>query len=81
MSTYGLVHTEAGGKGIEGGISGESENPGVTIYAEVDDPQKWTSRRRRQGGGGHLLVFERFSLRNRLNRVRRGVHSASDRPR
>src|SRR4029450_1842612 len=40
MPTYGLVHTEAGGKGIEGGISGESENPGVTIYAGVADPRK-----------------------------------------
>jgi predicted enzyme related to lactoylglutathione lyase len=36
MPTYGMVHTEAGGRGIEGGISGESQNPGVTIYAEVD---------------------------------------------
>ncbi|HVH53014.1 MAG TPA: hypothetical protein VNA32_02660 [Actinomycetota bacterium] len=27
VPTYGLVHTEAGGRGIEGGISGESQNP------------------------------------------------------
>lgn len=50
MPTYGLVHTEAGGKGIEGGISGESENPGVTIYAEVDDPQKYLDLAESLGG-------------------------------
>ena len=50
MPTYGLVHTEAGGKGIEGGISGESKNPGVTIYAEVDDPQKYLEQAVSLGG-------------------------------
>ena len=47
---YGLVHTEASGKGIEGGISGDSKNPGVTIYAEVDDPQKYLEQAESLGG-------------------------------
>jgi predicted enzyme related to lactoylglutathione lyase len=55
---YGLVHTEAGGKGIDGGISGESQSPGVTIYAEVDDPQKYLERAESLGGKIVMPVTE-----------------------
>jgi uncharacterized protein len=51
---YGLVQTEAGGKGIDGGISGESPSPGVTIYAQVDDPQK--SLEQAQSLGGKIVM-------------------------
>ena len=37
-------------QGIEGGISGESQNPGETIYAEVDDPQKYLDLAESLGG-------------------------------
>lgn len=35
---YGMVHTNADGKGIEGGIP-KQEGPWVTVYVEVPDPQ------------------------------------------
>lgn len=50
MPTYGLVHTEAGGKGIDGGIGGEAQNPGVVVYVEVDDPQKYLEQAETLGG-------------------------------
>jgi len=50
MPNYGLVHTEAGGKGIEGGIGGQAQNPGVTFYVEVDDPQKYVEQAEALGG-------------------------------
>ncbi len=52
MPTYGLVHTEAGGKGIEGGIGGggDSPAPGVVFYVEVDDPQKYLEQAESLGG-------------------------------
>jgi len=49
MPTYGLVHTE-GGRGIDGGIGGEAERPGVMFYAEVDDLQKCLEQAERLGG-------------------------------
>ncbi len=52
MPTYGLVHTEAGGKGIDGGIGGGggSPAPGVVFYVEVDDPQKYLEQVESLGG-------------------------------
>lgn len=52
MPTYGLVHTEAEGKGIEGGIGGggDSPAPGVVFYVEVDDPQKYLEQAESLGG-------------------------------
>lgn len=41
MPGYGLVHTNAGGKGIDGGLgSGDRAPAKVIVYVEVDDPQK-----------------------------------------
>ncbi len=52
MPGYGLVHTQADGKGIEGGIGGggESAAPGVVFYMEVDDPQKYLEQAEALGG-------------------------------
>jgi len=60
MPTYGLVHTEAGGKGIDGGIGGggESAAPGVVFYAEVDDPQKYLEQAEALGGKVVMPVTE-----------------------
>ncbi len=55
---YGLVHTEADGKGIEGGIGGEAENPGVVFYVEVDDPQKYLDQAASLGGKVVMPVTE-----------------------
>lgn len=41
MPEYGLVHTNAGGKGIDGGLgSGDRAPAKVIFYVEVEDPQK-----------------------------------------
>lgn len=40
MPEYGLVHTNAGGKGIDGGLGAGQRSPNVLFYVEVDDPQK-----------------------------------------
>ncbi len=57
MPNYGLVHTEAG-KGIDGGIGGQTERPGVVIYAEVDDPQKYLEQAESLGAKVVMPVTE-----------------------
>jgi predicted enzyme related to lactoylglutathione lyase len=48
---YGLVHTEANGRGIDGGIGGGGQDgPGVVFYVEVDDPQKALEQAEALGG-------------------------------
>ena len=45
---YGVVHTNAGA-GIDGGI-GQGDQPLVTFYVAVDDPQKFLERAVELGG-------------------------------
>jgi len=48
---YGVVETESGDKGINGGIGQTPEGPGhVTIYVEVDDPQAALDEAEKLGG-------------------------------
>jgi hypothetical protein len=58
MPNYGLVHTEAGGKGIDGGLGGEGTGQGTRIYAEVDDPQKYLEQAENLGGKVVMPVTE-----------------------
>ncbi|MFI5266843.1 MAG: VOC family protein [Chloroflexota bacterium] len=48
---YGMVDTEAGGKGINGGV-GPDQDGGhrVTVYAEVDDMQAMLDKAEKLGG-------------------------------
>jgi len=56
---YGLVDTDAGGKGMAGGI-GRSEDgrPFVTFYVEVDDPQAALDKAESLGGRTIVPVTE-----------------------
>jgi predicted enzyme related to lactoylglutathione lyase len=57
---YGLVHTNAEGKGIDGGIGagGQWQGPPVTFYMEVDDPQKYLEQAESLGGKVVMPVTE-----------------------
>ena len=55
---YGLVDTDSGGHGINGGI-GQTDGPNqVTVYIEVPDPQAALDRIGRLGGKTVVPVTE-----------------------
>jgi uncharacterized protein len=47
---YGLVDTDAGGRGIQGGIGAGGEQRWATIYANVPDVEKTLARAEQLGG-------------------------------
>jgi predicted enzyme related to lactoylglutathione lyase len=48
--SHGSVDTDAGGKGISGGIGGSSDGqPTVTVYAQVDDLKKYLDKAEQLG--------------------------------
>ncbi|MGH6619120.1 MAG: VOC family protein [Alphaproteobacteria bacterium] len=55
---YGLVDTDAEGKGIGGGICHSNMAPAVLIYIQVDDPQLYLDKVEAAGGQTVLPVTE-----------------------
>jgi hypothetical protein len=56
---YGIVDTDAGGKGIAGGVGpADGGNPHVTVYVEVEDPQAALDKAEQLGGKTVMGVTE-----------------------
>lgn len=55
---YGLVDTDAEGKGIGGGICHSNMAPAVLIYIQVDDPQLYLDKVEAAGGQTVVPVTE-----------------------
>lgn len=56
---YGLVDTDAGGKGIAGGVAeGQDGQRSVTFYVEVPDPQGALDKAEKLGGKTVMGVTE-----------------------
>jgi uncharacterized protein len=52
---YGMVDTGSGGQGIPGGIGASQDGrPRITVYAQVDDLQKYLERA--EAGGANTIV-------------------------